>query len=403
MVIDQYVRIGPIGPIDIVPLIPYASMLAIIGFILISVVFVIWMERVVLALVQNRLGPNRVGPRGLLQSIADAIKLFFKEDTRPAGADRTCYYVAPALVMIPALAAGATLPFGTITVRTEAGPQPLPLIVGDVNVGILFILALASLQVYGTVLAGWSANNKYSLLGGLRAAAQAISYELAMSIAVVTAVLIAGSLQLTAIVDQQSGYIWGWLPNWTCFQFYGLGMVATLIYLVAMVAETNRAPFDMPEAESELVAGFHTEYSSMKFAIFFVGEYASMLVVSGVATALWFGGWHAPLPFLQFIPGWIWFVVKVMAIMLTFMWIRASLPRLRYDALMAIGWKRMIPLATVVLLAVAAVDAFNAPVIALATLAAIVAASFWLGWRAQRGTRSGSPHTVTAQGAGGAG
>jgi NADH-quinone oxidoreductase subunit H len=307
---------------------------------------------------QDRLGPNRVGPRGLLQSIADGIKLFFKEDVTPASADRRIFYLAPVLTMIPALAAGAALPFATVRVQTDTGIQTLPVIVGDVNIGILFILALASLQVYGVVLAGWSSNNKYSLLGGLRGSAQAISYELSMSLTILTGVLMSGSLNLTRVVESQSGYWLGFIPRWNVFQFYGLGLVATVIYTIAIIAETNRAPFDLPEAESELVAGFHTEYTSMKFAMFFMGEYASMMVVSGVATAMWFGGWLPPLPFLGFIPGFVWFVGKLMCGIGFYIWLRATLPRLRYDALMNLGWKRMLPTALVVLFAVAFVDTY---------------------------------------------
>lgn len=365
MVIPNY----RIGPLTLVDLVPYLAMVCILGFILLIVPLLIWIERVVIALVQDRLGPNRVGPRGLLQSIADGIKLFFKEDVRPAQVDRFLYYAAPVMTMIPALAAGAVIPFGQIRIRTEEGVQPIALVVGDVNIGILFVLGLASLQVYGIVLAGWASNNKYALLGGLRSSAQIISYELAMSLAVLTGILIGGSLQLTAIVENQSGYWLGFLPKWNVFQFFGLGFIATVIYLIAMVAETNRAPFDLPEAESELIAGFHTEYSSMKFAMFFMGEYASMLVVCGLATALWFGGWHSPInpaiPVIgtvaALVPGFVWFLAKLMFFMLGYVWLRATLPRLRYDALMRIGWKRMLPLALCVLFAVAVVDLAKTP------------------------------------------
>ncbi len=358
-----------IGPVVLTDLIPYLAMLCIIGFILLSVPFVIWFERRVVALIQDRLGPNRVGPLGLFQSFADGIKLFFKEEILPGQVDRVIYYLAPIITMIPALAAGATLPFGKITIATDAGPKSLFLVVGDVNIGILFVLALASLQVYGIVLAGWSSNNKYSLLGGLRSSAQIISYELSMSLAVMIAVLMAGSLRFQDIVGSQSGYWFGAIPQWNVFQFFGLGAVATIIYLIAMVAETNRAPFDLPEAESELIGGFHTEYSSMKFAIFFMGEYASMMVVSGVAVALWFGGW-TPLvgpavPVLgalcAWIPGWMWFVGKLIALLFTYVWIRGTLPRLRYDALMSLGWKRMLPIALVALLGIAFIDLARTP------------------------------------------
>src|SRR5207247_2419153 len=270
---------------------------------------------------------------------------FFKEDVEPAAVDKPLYYLAPVMTMIPALAAGATLPFGSITVAMDDGSvRTLPAIVGNVNIGLLFILALSSLQVYGIVLGGWSSNNKYSLLGGLRSSAQMISYELAMSLAILTGVLMSGSLNLVEVVNSQAGWFW----NWNCInvKFWVIpGLMATSIYLIAMIAETNRAPFDLPEAESELIAGFHTEYSSMKFAMFFMGEYASMLVVSGLATALWFGGWLAPFDLTgsnvpvwgwvvwlwNMIPGFVWVIIKIMSLILVYVWLRATLPRLRYD------------------------------------------------------------------------
>ncbi len=355
MVFDRYNTV--LGfTFDLLSVIPYIAVVGIILFILLIVPFLIWIERVVIALMQDRIGPNRVGPRGLLQSIADGIKLFFKEDIEPGSVDRTIYYMAPVLTMIPALAAGATIPIGTMNVR---GVGDVPIVAGNVNVGLVYILALGSLQVYGIVLGGWSSNNKYSLLGGLRSAAQIISYELAMSLALLTGILIAGSLNLVEIVQKQSGGFW----NWTIFQFYGLGFIAGCIYLIAMVAETNRAPFDLPEAESELIAGFHTEYSSMKFAMFFMGEYASMLVVSGLAVALWFGGWLPPLDvaWLTWVPGFLWFILKVMGLIVIYVWLRATLPRLRYDALMGLGWKKLLPLALGVLFMVAVVDTVQTP------------------------------------------
>jgi len=341
-----------------VPLIPYLAIVCILGFILAIVPGLIWIERVVISLMQDRIGPNRVGPRGLLQTIADGVKLFFKEDVQPSAVDKRIYYLAPVLSMIPALAAGATIPFASITVRMDDGTlRTLPMIVGNVSIGLLFVLALASLQVYGIVLAGWSSNNKYSLLGGLRSSAQIISYELAMSLAIMTGILMSGSVNLVEVVDVQRGGFW----NWNVFQFYGLGAVATLIYLVAMVAETNRAPFDLPEAESELIAGFHTEYSSMKFAMFFMGEYAAMLGVSGIATTLWFGGWLPPIAQLSFIPSAVWFLLKMFVFFFGYVWLRATLPRLRYDALMAIGWKRMLPVSLVLLFVVAFIATYRMP------------------------------------------
>lgn len=352
MVLPRY-----LGPVDILDVLPYLAIVCILGFILAIVPGLIWIERVAISLMQDRIGPNRVGPRGLLQTIADGVKLFFKEDVQPAAVDRRIYYLAPVLAMIPALAAGATLPF--TSVRIEGIEKPVPLVAGNVNIGILYILALSSLQVYGIVLAGWSSNNKYSLLGGLRSSAQIISYELAMSLAIMTGILMSGSVELTKAVESQSSYWFGIFPAWNVFKYFGLGAIATFLYLIAMIAETNRSPFDLPEAESELIAGFHTEYSSMKFAMFFMGEYASMLAVSGIATTLWFGGWLPPLgfSFMFMVPGVIWFLLKMLGFFMIYVWLRATLPRLRYDALMNLGWKRMLPLALVVLFLVALLDA----------------------------------------------
>src|SRR5947208_13479379 len=265
MVIPQY-----IFGVDIVPILPYVALAAVIGFILLIVPGLIWIERVVMALMQDRLGPNRVGPRGLLQTIADGVKLFFKEDVEPAAVDRKIYYLAPVIAMIPALAAGATIPFGSVKIHMDDGSSRIfPMAVGNVNIGLVYILALGSLQVYGIVLGGWSSNNKYSLLGGLRSSAQMISYELAMSLALLTGILMSGSLNMNEIVQSQAGGFWHW-NGFKIKYFFLPGFLAMWIYLIAMVAETNRAPFDLPEAEGELIGGFHTEYSSMKFAIFFM-------------------------------------------------------------------------------------------------------------------------------------
>lgn len=358
MVIPQHI----LGFIDVPAVLPYVALACILGFTLAIVPILIWIERVAMALMQDRLGPNRVGPRGLLQTIADGVKLFFKEDIVPGAVDKRIYFLAPVLAMIPALAAGATIPFADMKVAMDADPThpvALPLVVGNVNIGLLFVLALASLQVYGIVLAGWSSNNKYSLLGGLRSSAQIISYELSMSLAIMTAVLMAGSLNLVDIVHKQAGGIW----HWNVLGFFPWGLLATIVYLISMIAETNRAPFDLPEAESELIAGFHTEYSSMKFAMFFMGEYASMLTVSAMATSLWFGGWQSPIDNVVFntIPGVVWFLGKLFLFIFAYVWLRSTLPRLRYDALMNLGWKRLLPFALVILFAVAAVDTFYTP------------------------------------------
>ncbi len=289
----------------------------------------IWLERKVVAWMQQRIGPNRCGPFGLLQPMADAVKLIIKENIIPAGVDRVTYYLAPILSIVPALAAFAVVPFGepvTIFGRTVA------LQVADVNIGILYILALSSLAVYGVTLAGWSSNNKYSLLGALRSSAQMISYEIPIGLAVVSVVLMAGSLSLKAVVDLQrdSGY-WLVFPQ----------LISFIIFLIASNAELNRPPFDMAEAESELVAGFHTEYSGFRFAMFFMGEYVNLVTVSALATVMFLGGWHAPFR-LPEIPI-VWFLVKIFAFIIFYMWIRATLPRIRYDLLMAFGWKVLIP------------------------------------------------------------
>src|SRR5258706_7708568 len=361
MMLDGFEKGMPqhLGRVYVTALIPYVAIICVIGFILAIVPGLIWIERVVIALMQDRLGPNRVGPRGLLQTIADGLKLFFKEDVEPIAVDKKIYYMAPVISMIPALAAGATIPFGIIRVHMDTGESRIfPLLTGNVNIGLVYILALSSLQVYGIVLGGWSSNNKYSLLGGLRSSAQMISYELAMSLAVLTGVLMSGSLNLVDIVDSQKGGFW----NWNMFNihyWFVPGFLAAWIYLIAMVAETNRAPFDLPEAESELIAGFHTEYSSMKFAMFFMGEYASMLAVSGLATSLWLGGWLPIVDYPPFtwIPGFIWFLGKLMTLILIYVWLRASLPRLRYDALMNLGWKRMLPISLALLFVIGIIDA----------------------------------------------
>ncbi|HLV80064.1 MAG TPA: NADH-quinone oxidoreductase subunit NuoH [Chthonomonadaceae bacterium] len=338
-------------------IVPYVALVGILAFVLGIVPGLIYIERVVIAFMQDRSGPNRVGPRGLLQTLADGVKLFFKEEILPRSVDRRIYYIAPVIAMIPALAGGAVLPLQFITFRAADGHLfQAPLTVGDVNIGLLYILALSSLQVYGVVLAGWSSNNKYSLLGGLRASAQLISYELSMGLALLCVIVLAGSLRLSDIVLAQNQlpfgipgqpeFLRGSLFSWFWLQSF---FVPFLLYTIAMVAETNRAPFDLPEAESELIAGFHTEYSSMKFAMFFMGEYASMLTVSGLNAAMFWGGPLPPLNIVPFtwVPGWIWFVSKVMIGIFIYIWLRATFPRLRYDALMALGWKRMLPLGLV--------------------------------------------------------
>ena len=338
-------------------LVPYVALAGIFAFTLGILPMLIWIERVVIGLMQDRTGPNRLGPRGLLQPPADVLKLFFKEDIQPGSIDVRLYYLAPFISMLVALSAGAVIPLQNVTFRNaHSALFTVPVTPGNVNIGLLFMLAASSLGVYGIILAGWSSNNKYSLLGGLRASAQIISYELAMGLSLLCVVILAGSVQLNQIVNSQNALPFGihWLPavfKGSIFSWYWLQslIVPVVIYTVAMIAETNRAPFDLPEAESELVAGFHTEYTSMKFATFFAGEYVNMLMICGLNASVFWGGWLPPFncfPF-TFVPGFIWYVLKVMMGIFFYTWLRATLPRLRYDALMNLGWKRMLPLALV--------------------------------------------------------
>ena len=336
--------------------------------ILLLVPGMIWWERRLLSWMQDRIGPNRVatftlkgGKKislfGLLQPIADGVKLFFKEDITPAAVDRVIYFIAPAIALFPAFALAGTLPWGPIKELTP---------IADVNIGVLYLLAISSLGVYGVVLAGYAGNNKYSLMGGLRASAQLISYELAMGMSVGCMVLATGSLRMTDMVKAQEEALWGVVPalqNW--YAFTPFGFVSMVIFLICMVAETNRAPFDLPEAENELIAGYHTEYSSMKFAVFFMGEYAAMFVFSGVLSVIFLGGYNA-LPIrwdwvaanvpalstvanaFQGLNAWlapVWFLGKCTFFLSVYIWLRATLPRLRYDQLMSLGWKSLLPAA----------------------------------------------------------
>ncbi len=308
--------------------------------LLLTVAYMTWVERKLMADFQVRLGPMRVGPHGLLQPIADGLKLMFKEDLIPSHVDRVVYLLAPSLSIIPAFIAFAVIPFGDSTTLFGLLGKPVPLYITDIDVGVLYVFGVASLGVYGIVLAGWSSNNKYSLLGGLRSSAQLISYELSMGLAVVGVLLLVGSLSLVDIVKAQAGMAWWFgilpVPNWFLFS-QPLGFC---IYFCCALAETNRAPFDLPEAETELVAGFHTEYSSMKFAMFFMAEYANMITVAALATTIFLGGWLGPVA-----PSPVWFLGKVFLLLFLFIWFRATLPRFRYDQLMQFGWKRLLPLA----------------------------------------------------------
>ena len=313
-----------------------------------SAAAMVYFERKVAAFLQQRVGPYLVGPKGLLQPLADVVKLMFKEELRPMAADAFLFALAPIISATCAFAAFAVVPFGGDTTLFGLIPEGLRLQVADVNVAILVVFAIASMSVYGIVLAGWSSNSKYSLLGGLRSSAQMISYELSYGLALASVLVVANSLSLTDIVNRQAGTWFGVIPRWFIF----LQPLGFLVYLTAGIAETNRAPFDFPEAEQELVAGYHTEYSSMSFAMFFLAEYINMVTVSAVATDLFLGGWHGP--FLSETIGWLWFLLKVGAILFFYVWMRWTLPRYRYDQLMRFGWKVLLPLSVVNLLVTAA-------------------------------------------------
>jgi NADH-quinone oxidoreductase subunit H len=317
---------------------------------LMCVAYTVLLERKLLGRMQNRWGPSRVGPFGLLQPMVDGAKLFLKEDLMPLAVERPLFLLAPLIALGCALISVAVVPFGAITtVSIHGGPGVDMFELANVNIGLLVILGITSIGVYGIALSGWSSNNKYSLLGSLRSTAQVISYELALGLSLVGVVLRAQSLNLRTIVESQSAH--GML-SWNIFG--GFQFVAFFIYLMAAYAETNRAPFDLPEAETELVAGYHTEYSSMKFAMFFMAEYANMITVGCVATLLFFGGATSPfghlIPavgphFLQVILPVMWFVAKVFVFLALYIWVRATLPRFRYDQLMSFGWKFLLPLA----------------------------------------------------------
>src|SRR3981081_1830822 len=314
-----------------------------------SAAIMVYVERKVAAMLQQRMGPYLVGPKGLLQPRADIIKLMFKGELPPRAADPLLFALAPIISATAAFAAFAVVPFGAETTFFGLLDEPLRLQVADVNVAVLVIFAIASMGVYGIVLAGWSSNNKYSMMGGLRASAQMISYELSYGLALASLLVVGTSLSLTDLVNAQAGTWLGFIPRWFVF----LQPLSFLIFMTAGVAETNRAPFDFPEAEQELVGGYHTEYSSMSFAMFFLAEYINMVTVSAVATDLFLGGWHGP--FLPESLGWIWFLLKVGALLFFYVWMRWTLPRYRYDQLMAFGWKVLLPLAVVNLLVTAAV------------------------------------------------
>ena len=319
-------------------IVPLVQIVVVLNAVLIAVTYMVLLERKVIAWVQSRLGPMRVGPYGILQPIADAVKLLLKEDITPARADRWLFTIAPIMSLVPALIAFAVIPFGG---RVTIFGRDVPLYIADVNVGLLYIVSITSIGVYGIILAGYSSNSKYPLLAGLRASAQLVSYEVAVTMMLVSVIVTAGTLSMVGIVEAQAQHrVW----------FAFIQPVALVVLFIGGLAETNRAPFDLAEAEQELTGGFHTEYSGMRFAMFFLAEYANMIVVSAVVTTLFFGGWLRPFPnvaalaFLGWIPGWIWFLLKCFVFLYVFIWIRATLPRYRYDQLMRLGWKVLIPI-----------------------------------------------------------
>ncbi|WP_457063431.1 NADH-quinone oxidoreductase subunit NuoH [Mycobacteroides abscessus] len=324
---------------------------AVFAFLVLTVLIAILAERRVLAWMQRRIGPNRVGPFGLLQSLADGVKLALKEGLTPAGVDKPIYLLAPIISVVPAIVAYAVIPFGPVV---SVFGHRTPLQLTDLPVAILFVLAVTSVGVYGIVLGGWASGSTYPLLGGLRSSAQVISYEIAMGLTFAAVFLLAGTMSTSGIVAAQEG-------RWYLF----LLLPSFLVYVTAMVGETNRAPFDLPEAEGELVGGFHTEYSSLRFAMFMLAEYINMATVAGLAATMFLGGWHAPWP-LSLIDGantswWpaLWFVAKVWGFMFLFMWLRATLPRLRYDQFMRLGWEVLIPVALVWIVVVGVVKAMG--------------------------------------------
>jgi NADH-quinone oxidoreductase subunit H len=298
------------------------KIIIVVTITLLHVAYAVYFERKVIGHMQARLGPMRVGPHGILQPIADFIKLFFKEDVIPSNADKPIFYIAPLICLIAAVASIAVIPFWST------------FLIANLNIGILYILALSSLGAYGIILAGWASNSKYSFLGGLRSSAQVISYEIAMGLSLVGVMMLAGSVNLMDIVNAQSKY-----------PFILVQPVAFFVFLMSAVAETNRAPFDLPEAESELVAGYFTEYSGMRFGLFFMAEYTGMFIMSALATICFLGGWKGPdFWIFSHVPGIVWFLLKVYAFIFFYFWIRATLPRYRYDQLMGLGWKLFIPL-----------------------------------------------------------
>ncbi|MGA9871374.1 MAG: NADH-quinone oxidoreductase subunit NuoH [Rhodococcus sp. (in: high G+C Gram-positive bacteria)] len=360
-----------------------AKAIAIFVFLILTPLVAILAERKVMARMQMRVGPNRVGPGGMLQSLADGVKLALKEGIVPKGVDKPIYLMAPVIAAVPAFMAFAVVPFGP---EVSILGHRTPLQLTDMPVAVLYILAVTSVGVYGIVLAGWASGSTYPLLGGLRSTAQVISYEIAMGLSFTAVFLYAGTMSTSGIVAAQSN-------TWYVFLLFP----SFVIYVTSMVGETNRAPFDLPEAEGELVGGFHTEYSSLNFAMFMLAEYVNMVTVSALATTLFLGGWHAPFPISLWDgadSGWwpvLWFTLKVWGFLFVFIWLRATLPRLRYDQFMSLGWKVLIPISLVWILLVATVRAFRiegyssiAVVLVVGSAIVAVAAALWLRRRSKR-------------------
>ncbi len=331
---------GPVWPTLWLVIWNLIKIVALVAPLMVCVAYLTLWERKGIAFTQVRPGPNRVGPYGLLTPIADAVKLIFKEIIRPTAASKGLFFLGPVMTIMPALAAWAVVPFG---------PE---VALANVNAGLLFLMAITSLEVYGVIIAGWASNSKYAFLGALRASAQMVSYEIAMGFALVVVLMVAGSLNMTDIVMSQGRgtmanaglgiFSWNWLPLFPVF----------IVYFIAGLAETNRHPFDVVEGESEIVAGHMVEYSGMSFAMFFLAEYANMILVSTLCVTLFLGGWLSPFAVLSFIPGWIWLAVKVFVVVTMFLWVRATFPRYRYDQIMRLGWKIFIPITLIWLVVV---------------------------------------------------
>ena len=321
----------------------FVKSLVVIFALLTGFAYLTLYERRALARIQTRIGPNRAGPQGLLQPIADAVKLIFKEELTPSKADRIMFFWAPVITLVPSIIIAAVIPWGT---KFTAFGREITLYLADINVGVIYLMSIASIAVYGIVLAGWSSNNKYAMLGGLRSSAQMISYELALGLSFVTSIILANSMRLLDIIDAQRvvqlhiGSFTFPFPMWFVF----IQPVGAVIFWIATLAEVNRAPFDMPEAEQELTAGYHSEYSGMKFALFFMAEYQKMIVICAIAATLYFGGFLGPFVDKYPLLGPVYLLIKVIALLFGMIWVRATWPRIRYDRLMSFGWKVMLPL-----------------------------------------------------------